>query len=508
MAAAAALIGALLYAVLNNGPTRVESKTVSVRDNPGRAAPVASPSPASTPARPPSPAVLPQTPQRASATTTAANHSDEVELQRLLTAFVTKPEFATPAARTAKLRDFLSNCSDPKARQKARDLIEKMLPTEVVNSPRPVTIESGALTYVCDLKETEFKVGTGGLGKNGSDGRGSEPVKVCDTPYKKSLAMHPPEKANGEARATYLLNKKFAVFNAEVAIADSSRGSSSDLTFKVRGDGRELWRSRPNRMPRMKQSCSVSVAGVSALELIVEAESSAYSAHAVWLDPHLLKQADASVQPLAQTNAGTPAAPAADAAVIFTTPAPPGVGQGWHHQDVGSPRTPGRLSREAGVFTVTGGGQNIWGVVDSFHFVYQPLSGDGEIIARVVSQTNPDTAAKAGVMFRESLTRDSAYGLVLANPDERVKFEYRPVTASPATCLIETRVSRPVWFRLVRSGSTLTAYHGSDGKTWTSLGSASVTMGSSIYVGLAVCAHDPEELCTAVFDKVTISKAP
>lgn len=37
------------------------------------------------------------------------------------------------------------------------------------------------------------------------------------------------------------------------------------------------------------------------------------------------------------------------------------------------------------VFTVSGAGAQIYGNADAFHLVYQPLSGDGTIVARVVS---------------------------------------------------------------------------------------------------------------------------
>ena len=56
---------------------------------------------------------------------------------------------------------------------------------------------------------------------------------------------------------------------------------------------------------------------------------------------------------------------------------------------------------ERGVFTVNGagGGQLNGGSADAFHFVYQPLSGSGSIVARVVSVPS---GAQAAVMIRQS----------------------------------------------------------------------------------------------------------
>jgi hypothetical protein len=47
---------------------------------------------------------------------------------------------------------------------------------------------------------------------------------------------------------------------------------------------------------------------------------------------------------------------------------------------------------------VTGAGWDIWGSTDEFHYVHQPLNGDGRITARLTSQDDTNPWAKAGVM--------------------------------------------------------------------------------------------------------------
>ena len=51
-------------------------------------------------------------------------------------------------------------------------------------------------------------------------------------------------------------------------------------------------------------------------------------------------------------------------------------------------------------------GRDVWGSSDQFRFVYQPVTGDVEIVARVVSITRAHSWSKAGVMIRESLAAD------------------------------------------------------------------------------------------------------
>jgi hypothetical protein len=53
--------------------------------------------------------------------------------------------------------------------------------------------------------------------------------------------------------------------------------------------------------------------------------------------------------------------------------------------DIGNPGVAGSASYDAGsgVITVRGSGAGIWNGSDHFQYVYQPLIGDGQIIARV-----------------------------------------------------------------------------------------------------------------------------
>lgn len=54
----------------------------------------------------------------------------------------------------------------------------------------------------------------------------------------------------------------------------------------------------------------------------------------------------------------------------------------WKHQDVGAVPLPGTASAADGVFTLRGA-LDIWGTNDGCHFAWQPLKGDGAIVARV-----------------------------------------------------------------------------------------------------------------------------
>jgi hypothetical protein len=58
---------------------------------------------------------------------------------------------------------------------------------------------------------------------------------------------------------------------------------------------------------------------------------------------------------------------------------------GWSDGDVGSVGVAGSASYASGTFTVAGAGSEIGLSADAMNFAYQTMSGDGTIVARVVS---------------------------------------------------------------------------------------------------------------------------
>ena len=56
-----------------------------------------------------------------------------------------------------------------------------------------------------------------------------------------------------------------------------------------------------------------------------------------------------------------------------------------------------------------------------------------------------------------------------------------------------------LWVRLTRVGDLFTGYSSSDGVNWTAVGSGTLAMGSTIYLGLAVTSHNASALTTVNF---------
>jgi regulation of enolase protein 1 (concanavalin A-like superfamily) len=176
----------------------------------------------------------------------------------------------------------------------------------------------------------------------------------------------------------------------------------------------------------------------------------------------------------------------------------------WTSRDIGSPAIVGSALYNLGTFAVNAGGTDIWGTSDQFRFVYQPVSGDVEITARVDSLIMADPWSKAGVMIRGSLTAGSAHGFSLVSSSNGVAFQRRLVDNGTTTPGSGPSVTLPRWLRLVRAGTRLTAYTSTDGTTWTTIGSDTITLGASAYVGLAVTSHNALLQTTALFSQVTV----
>jgi RHS repeat-associated protein len=168
----------------------------------------------------------------------------------------------------------------------------------------------------------------------------------------------------------------------------------------------------------------------------------------------------------------------------------------WLDQDVGAANPAGSATYSGGIFTVTGSGSGFGGTADGMHFVYQSLSGDGSIIARLTAQYN----AQAGIMIRETLTPGAADAYVYYYPNQGYLM-YRPSTgASSNSQAAFLSMTYPYWLQLVRNGNAFTAYMSSDGVNWTQIGaSVTITMAQTVYMGLAVSGT------TANFDNVSVT---
>jgi regulation of enolase protein 1 (concanavalin A-like superfamily) len=177
----------------------------------------------------------------------------------------------------------------------------------------------------------------------------------------------------------------------------------------------------------------------------------------------------------------------------------------WTDSDIGSVGIAGSAGYANGKFTTAGAGKGtFFSSADGFHFVYQPLSGDGTIVARV-SSLQGSSSAQAGIMIRETLD-PGANHVFLFNYSSAVWMTERTSTGSSSSYQSFASVTLPNWIELTRSGNVFNMYGSPDGVNWTQLGSSqTVSMAANVYVGLAVSNRTTSSLATATFDGVSVS---
>ena len=180
---------------------------------------------------------------------------------------------------------------------------------------------------------------------------------------------------------------------------------------------------------------------------------------------------------------------------------------GWAAADIGAVGTPGSASGDTGLFTVEGAGADVWGTADAFRYVYTTLSGNGSITTRVTSEEYVNDWTKAGVMIRETLTAGSRHAYMLVSPGKGLAFQRRVSTNGSSLSTAAGLGKAPYSLKLTRSGNMITAAMSADGLTWTTVGSETITMASTVYVGVAVTSHLASTLATATFASTAVAAA-
>jgi len=179
----------------------------------------------------------------------------------------------------------------------------------------------------------------------------------------------------------------------------------------------------------------------------------------------------------------------------------------WTGVDIGEHGTAGSSSETNGVWTVSGVGADIWGTQDAFRYVHRQLSGDGSVTVRVDSfgsSPTPDPFAKAGVMLRADTTAGAKHAIFDVRPTGDLEFMVRTNAGDSTTFLAGATIAMPVWLRLSRSGTSITATYSTDGSTWIVLATTSVALPASASAGIVVSSHDASTAATATFRGLSV----
>jgi alpha-galactosidase len=158
------------------------------------------------------------------------------------------------------------------------------------------------------------------------------------------------------------------------------------------------------------------------------------------------------------------------------------------------------------IFSIEGGGADIWSSIDQFAFVNRNAEKDNYISAQIISQTNTDPWAKTGLMFRESKSPKSTFVMLSVTPGNGISLQWRENTGDVCNKKDLGVASLPVYLKLSKKDSTFAAYKSSDGEQWELLGDITInqSFATQYLVGMEVCSHSSHMLSLSKFDHVKV----
>ncbi len=180
---------------------------------------------------------------------------------------------------------------------------------------------------------------------------------------------------------------------------------------------------------------------------------------------------------------------------------------GWKSTDIGSAVVAGESSHAKGCFILSASGSKTSGDSDASHFDYTRLWGNGQIVAKVENAPINDARFKAGVMIRDgSAANAREVSLLIGTAGKDAVFQTRDSTTGRTATRADVNFSRDAvrWVKLIRQGDTFVCYVSADGKTWTKVGSDTLSMNSNVEIGLTVAGQDSAALSTATFSDVVV----
>ena len=175
--------------------------------------------------------------------------------------------------------------------------------------------------------------------------------------------------------------------------------------------------------------------------------------------------------------------------------------------DVGGPAKKGSAQFDSanGEYRITGSGANIWGKADQFQYVWREMPGNFTVTATLQFLGQGEEHRKAGIMVRQSLDADSAYGDFLIHGSGMPGLQWRGAKGED-TNTFDLPFDGPGKFRLklVRSGVGITVSLAKDGAELKEVARTEVTLRNPVLVGLVVCAHNANNMETVVFSDVSV----
>jgi hypothetical protein len=175
--------------------------------------------------------------------------------------------------------------------------------------------------------------------------------------------------------------------------------------------------------------------------------------------------------------------------------------------DIGNCKLKGKTNYNPStkVYTLTGGGFNMWDKTDEFHMTWKKETGDFSLAAKIAFEgKGVDAHRKVGIIIRESLEANAKYADVAVHGDGLTSLQYREaigqitkevVGPKDADYIVLERIGKKIIMK------TATGKYPQD-----VTGEIELDFPETCYVGLFICSHNPDVLETGYFSDVAFKK--
>ena len=183
----------------------------------------------------------------------------------------------------------------------------------------------------------------------------------------------------------------------------------------------------------------------------------------------------------------------------------------WVQADIGT--GPAGLSAyAASKFNIESLGSDISGGSDNFRFVFQTLNGDGSIVAKIDQSNKANWSSKVGLMIRESLQPGSAQSMIAKIPLSGVFSQQRNSTNAGMIANSNPSLNGALhiynlhnWLKITRTGNEITMFCSRDKTNWVEISRETLSLGTSVYIGMCVTGAFGNYASKAVFDSVSVT---
>ena len=177
------------------------------------------------------------------------------------------------------------------------------------------------------------------------------------------------------------------------------------------------------------------------------------------------------------------------------------------HQDIGAVKHAGSVVYDEKLqqYRMTASGKNMWFGDDQLHYAFNEMSGDFIVSAQVAFEgSGVEAHRKLGWIVRKSLEPSSAQITSAVHGDGLTNLQFRESDgANTEEYLMKIRA--PDVIQLERRGDMYIFSAAKKGEPFQVTSVSHVKLGEKVYVGLGLCAHNPDVVETARFSNVRIT---